>query len=73
MQAMVKLIREHANETIMGVQYEYRFTLVAKAHKWALENKDRFDSEPELIGALVDKVQDIAAEEHYPLVSELFD
>jgi len=65
-------IREHAHETIMGVQLEYRFTLVAKAREWAIENVDKFDSEWAFIDALVSKVQDIASTERYPLVDDLF-
>lgn len=71
------LVVRVTSETLLGVQLEYRSELLKLTQEWALLNAykwhgtsgfkyDRFTDE------VIDKMQDIAASNGYPLVSDLF-
>lgn len=73
-----KFILDNAKETIMGVQLEYRSALVGQLTDWANENSHKYEGTSEFkadrfTDDLIQKAQDFAADNHYPLVTELFD
>lgn len=72
-----KLIADVASETLSGVQLEYRSELLRETTAWALNNSERFEGTSELkfdkfTDEVIDKMQDIASANHYPLVEDLF-